>query len=193
MSSKSSGLVASARERLLSAANQLFYEEGVRGVGIDRVIERAGVAKASLYSSFGSKEELVRSYLGARHDARRARLEAKLAGYPTAEEKLLGVFDLLAEITGDPAFRGCAFLRADAEALPGGAVKEMCDLSRGWLRGVMLDLAREAGVADPQRLTRRLVLLYDGVTVAVQMDGDRTAALEARALAADLLAAAPRA
>ena len=192
MSAKSSSSAPSARERLLAAANQLFYEEGVRAVGIDRVIERAGVAKASLYSSFGSKEGLVRSYLGGRHEARRARLEAKLAGYPTPAEKLLGVFDLLAEITADPAYRGCAFVRAEAELLPGSAVKEMCDLSRGWLRGVLLDLAREAGAIEAERLVQRLVLLYDGVMVAVQMDGNRTAAVEARALAAALLAAATR-
>ena len=55
----------SARERLLDAANELFYEEGVHTVGIDRVIERAGVAKATLYSTFGSKDELVRAYLAA--------------------------------------------------------------------------------------------------------------------------------
>ncbi|HEY4188196.1 MAG TPA: helix-turn-helix domain-containing protein, partial [Polyangia bacterium] len=63
MSTKASTTGGSPRDRLLSAANELFYEEGVRAVGIDRVIERAGVAKASLYSTFGSKEELVRSYL----------------------------------------------------------------------------------------------------------------------------------
>jgi len=181
---------SSARDRLLSAANELFYDEGVRAVGIDRLIERAGVAKASLYSSFGSKEELVRSYLGMRHAARQARLEAKLAGYPTAREKLLGVFDLLAELTADPGFRGCAFMRADAEVLPGSTVKEMCDLSRGWFRAVLLDLARQAGAAEPERLVRQLVLLYDGVTVAAQMDGNRTAAAEARTLAAGLIASA---
>jgi len=191
MSTKASGFAPSARERLLAAANQLFYEEGVRAVGIDRVIEQAGVAKASLYSSFGSKEELVRSYLQGRHATRRARLEAKLAQHSTPAEKLLGVFDLLVEITADPTYRGCAFLRADAELLPGGAVKEMCHLSRGWLRGVLLDLVQQVGVREPQRLVQRLVLLYDGVMVAVQMDGDRTAAVEARALAAELLAAAP--
>lgn len=190
MAVKSPPSTASARDRLLAAANELFYDEGVRAVGIDRVIERAGVAKASLYSAFGSKEELIRSYLGGRHAARRVRLEQKLAGYPTAREKILGVFDLLAEITAEPTFRGCAFLRADAELLPGSAVKEMCDLSRGWLRGVLLDLAREAGAADPERLVRQLVLLYDGVMVATQMDGNHKAALEARALAATLLAAA---
>jgi len=190
MSTKSSGPGPSARDRLLSAANELFYDEGVRAVGIDRVIDRAGVAKASLYSTFGSKEELIRGYLGSRHAARRTRLEAKLAAYPTAREKLLGVFDLLAELTADPTFRGCAFLRADAEVLPGNAVKEMCDLSRGWFRGVLLELARQAGAVDPERLVRQLVLLYDGVTVAAQMDGNRQAGADARALAADLVAAA---
>jgi AcrR family transcriptional regulator len=175
---------------LLAAANELFYDEGVRAVGIDRLIEHAGVAKASLYSSFGSKEELIRSYLAARLASRRARVEAKLAAYPSPREKLLGVFDILAETTADPAFRGCAFLRADAELLPGSAVKEVCDLARGWLRGLLLDLARQAGVADPERLTRQLVLLYDGVIVAAQMDGNRAAAADARALADALVAAA---
>jgi len=65
---------SAARERLLDAADELFYEEGVHTVGIDRVIERAGVAKATLYNAFGSKEELVRAYLLRRLDARKARM-----------------------------------------------------------------------------------------------------------------------
>jgi hypothetical protein len=125
-----------------------------------------------------------------RHEARRARLEKKLAGYGTAREKLLGVFDLLGDLAADPTFRGCAFLRADAEALPGSAVKDMCELSRAWLRSVLLDLSREAGATDPERLARQLGLLYDGVTVATRMDRNGGAAAEARALAASLLDAA---
>jgi AcrR family transcriptional regulator len=175
---------------LLAAATELFYEQGVRAVGIDLVIEHAGVAKASLYTSFGSKEELVRSYLEGRHVARRARLERKLTGYATPREKLLGVFDLLTEVTADASFRGCPFLRADAETLPGSAVKEICDVSRAWLRGVLIDLAREAAARDPERLAAQLALLYDGVMVAAQMDGNRAAAREARTLAGDLVAAA---
>src|SRR5664279_4910680 len=62
----------SARERLMTAADELFYEEGVHTVGIDRVIEHAGVAKGSLYNTFGSKDELIRAYLEGRH-ARMAR------------------------------------------------------------------------------------------------------------------------
>src|SRR6201992_4537579 len=64
----------SARERLLDAADELFYEEGIHIVGIDRVIDKAGVAKASLYSTFGSKDELVRAYLVRRYERRRGRL-----------------------------------------------------------------------------------------------------------------------
>ena len=68
MAVKEAGAVRpSARERLLAAANELFYNEGVHTVGIDRVIEQAGVAKASLYNTFGSKDELVRAYLETRH------------------------------------------------------------------------------------------------------------------------------
>src|SRR5580704_15602796 len=79
-----------ARERLLAAADELFYKEGVNLVGIDRVIEHAGVAKASLYDCFGSKEELIRSYLQRRHEARQARLHDWLARYATPRQKILG-------------------------------------------------------------------------------------------------------
>jgi len=69
----------SVRERLLAAADELFYNEGVHTVGIDRVIEHAGVSKASLYALFGSKDELIRAYLDRRHEARRRRIEQAVA------------------------------------------------------------------------------------------------------------------
>src|SRR6202167_328812 len=71
----------SARERLLAAADELFYENGINLVGIDRVIEHAGVAKASLYDCFGSKEELIRCYLQARGERRRARIAERMAQF----------------------------------------------------------------------------------------------------------------
>src|SRR5512140_50932 len=85
-----------ARERLLAAANELFYAEGINSVGIDRIIERAGVAKASLYDTFGSKEELIRAYLAERDSASRARVEAALARHKSPRDKMLAVFDYLA-------------------------------------------------------------------------------------------------
>jgi AcrR family transcriptional regulator len=76
----------SARERLLAAATELFYADGINTVGIDRVIEHAGVAKASLYDCFGSKEELIRSYLEARNLARQARINERLAQFERPED-----------------------------------------------------------------------------------------------------------
>jgi AcrR family transcriptional regulator len=86
----------SARERLLAAADELFYENGINLVGIDRVIEHAGVAKASLYDTFGSKEELIRCYLKARSERRQARIGERMARYQTPRDKILSVFDDLA-------------------------------------------------------------------------------------------------
>src|SRR4051812_5656853 len=82
----------SARERLLAAATELFYEEGVNTVGIARLIEHAGVAKASLYSAFGSKEELIRAYLEGQFEARRKRLQEHISRHEHPRDKLLGIF-----------------------------------------------------------------------------------------------------
>jgi AcrR family transcriptional regulator len=179
-----------ARERLLAAAAELFYEEGVNTVGIDRVIERAGVAKASLYDCFGSKEELVRSYLARRQESREQRITEKIQTHHTPRERLLAVFESMGEIFKDSNFRGCAFIRASAEVKPGSAVKKVCDDSRAWLRGLFVELATEAGARDPEQLAEQLMLLYDGAAVAAQMDGNTKSAVSARAMAELLLNAA---
>jgi len=178
------------RERLLASADELFYREGINNVGIDRVLEHAGVAKASLYSTFGSKEELVRAYLEGRHQLRIARVEARMARHAAPRDKLLAVFDSMAELLANPGFRGCAFLKASAE-LPGNErTQPVCDTYRGWIRALFTRLVGELGVADAAPLVRHLVLLYDGAVVAAQMDGDADAAKDARETAAQLLDAA---
>src|SRR3977135_4092031 len=107
-----------ARERLLAAASELFYAEGVHTVGIDRVIEHAGVAKATLYSAFGSKDELIRAYLTRRFEGWQTQITEKLATYKTPRDRLLGVFDWLGEAFAHPDFHGCAFMNATAEGRP---------------------------------------------------------------------------
>ena len=181
----------SPRERLLSAADELFYDEGVHTVGIDRIIERAGVAKASLYSAFGSKDELVRSYLEGRLGARKQRLAEKLARHRTPRARILAVFDALGELFAEPQFRGCAFYRASAEGADAG-VKKVCDDSRAFTRGLFTDLARQAGVRDAEGLARQLCLLYDGATAGAFMDRDPATAATAKSMAAALLDAATR-
>ena len=177
----------SARERLLAAADELFYENGINLVGIDRLIEHAGVAKASLYDSFGSKEELIRCYLQTRSEQRQARIRERMARFQTPRDKILSVFDLLEETVAQPNYRGCAFQRAGAEAGAGSTIKGTCDASRAWIRREFTELARATGARDPESLGRQLVLLYDGAAATAHMDRDLEAPPAARALAERML------
>jgi AcrR family transcriptional regulator len=182
------------RDRLLAAASALFYEEGIHTVGIDRVIARAGVAKASLYSTFGSKDELVRAYLQARAAARQARITESLAGYDGPRAKILGVFDVLGQIVTEPSFRGCAFVNASAEGPREDAiVSGACAMARAWYRQLFTGLLHELGVRDAASVGRRLALLYDGAMVGAAMDRDPSVVIHARALAELLLDAESRA
>ena len=160
----------SAKERLLAAANDLFYAEGVQTVGIDRVIERAGVAKASLYNLFGSKEELVAAYLASRHDGTAKRLTEAIDRVDDPREKILTVFAVQAQQYEEPDFNGCAFIAASSEAPSGGLVEQAADQFRTWMRAMFTDLADKAGAPDPVGLGRQLLFIYDGAGLAGRMD-----------------------
>jgi AcrR family transcriptional regulator len=179
----------SARERLLAAADELFYAEGVQTVGIDRVIERAGVARGSLYNLFGSKEGLVRAYLEARHDGTTARLMAEVDRHRDPQRRLLAVFEAQAQIFAQPGFRGCAFIAAAAEAPLGGLVEQASGEYRTWMRALFIELAEQAGATDPSELARQLQIIFDGASIAAWMDRDPSIATSSRAAAAVLLEA----
>ena len=138
---EASAVRPSARERLLAAANELFYNEGVHTVGIDRVIEQAGVAKASLYNTFGSKDELVRAYLETRHASVAQRITQAVERYDTPRERLLAVFEGQGELFAQPDYRGCAFARASAESHPGDLVEQAAEAYRRWVRALLTELA----------------------------------------------------
>jgi AcrR family transcriptional regulator len=175
------------RERLLAAADQLFDAEGIHVVGVDRLIHEAGVARASLYSTFGSKDELVRAYLERHFEQRRAHVADVLSRYETAADRLVGLFVDLEEAVARCEFPGCRFIRATAEARPEDASLTVTEEYRGWLRSVFSGLAAEARARDPERLGRQLAALYDGMAVAARLDADRTAAAEAARTAAETL------
>ena len=190
LNGKTSPVRRPARERLLAAAEELFYQDGVQSVGIDRVIERAGVAKASLYANFKGKDDLVRAYLDARFEARRAAIETKLAVQEAPRDKMLAVFDAMTEPLAKRNYRGCAFLRATAEMAADASGREVCRNARRWTRELLSGLAKEAGASNPDVLGKQLVLLYDGAAASAQMDRDPAAAAEAKAAAVLLIDAA---
>jgi hypothetical protein len=114
-------------------------------------------------------------------------LRERLALCATPREKILAVFDSMAEAAAQPDFRGCAFARASAEARPGSSVKAMCDASRAWNLALFADLAKQAGAADPDRVAQQLRLLYDGAAVSAHLDKTGTAPAAARAMAEMLM------
>ena len=169
----------SARDRLLAAADELFYAEGVHVVGVDRIVRRAGVTKASLYNTFGSKDELVRTYLENHFRRRQARVAQILAAHTGPRERLLAVFGEVEGLLAGSAFRGCRFISAAAESAPGEPGEVVAGKYRAWLWSLFTDLARELGARDPKQVGRQLFLLYDGAAVAARMDEDRGAAAKA--------------
>jgi AcrR family transcriptional regulator len=179
----------SARQRLLDAADELFYNEGVQTVGIDRVIERAGVAKASLYNAFGSKDELVGAYLRTRGESTQQRILDAIGRHDDPRAKLLAIFDSQAAAFAKPTYHGCAFMAASAEARPGSSIEQATAEYRGWLRQLFADLAGAAGASKPDVLGRQLYLIYDGATVAARIDRDESVGTTARDAAAALLEA----
>ena len=181
----------SARERLLAASDELFYRDGVHSTGIDAVIERAGVAKGSLYYIFGGKDQLVAAYLRGRHDAWRQRVEAQLAGIDDPDEKILVTFDAIADYVSLPEFRGCPFDNADAEA-PAGECQGLASKEyRDWVERFFLELAADTGATDSKALADALIVLYNGaLTTATTTEPARAAAMTAKRIARLTLAAA---
>jgi AcrR family transcriptional regulator len=192
MKEEGSSVRQPARQRLLAAAQELFYKEGVQSVGIDRVIERAGVAKASLYANFKGKDDLVRAYLDARYQARRTAIEAKLALHKAPRDKMLAVFDVVGDALARPDYRGCVFARASAEMAADASGRKVCRDARQWTRELFASLAKEAGAAKPDALATQLLLLYDGAAASASFGHDpagatatATAAKSAAALLID--------
>src|ERR1700712_5504451 len=107
-----------AKQRILEAADELFYNEGIHTVGIDRVIARAGVAKGSLYYSFTGKDDLVREYLTHRHGMWAERITAGIEAHVDPRDRILAVYDVLGALFAQPDYRGCAFVNATADAAP---------------------------------------------------------------------------
>jgi AcrR family transcriptional regulator len=174
----------SARERLLAASDELFYRNGVHSTGIDAVIEKAGVAKGSLYYIFGGKDELVAAYLRGRLDTWQERVNAAQAGIDDPEEKILAVFDAIADEVSRPEFRGCPFVNAAAEAPAGKAQELAIKEYRRWVRESFLALAAETGVTEPAALADALILLYDGALATAEVSKTaRAAAMTAKRIA----------
>jgi AcrR family transcriptional regulator len=177
---------APVRQRLLETASRLFYAEGIRAVGIDRVLAESGVAKSSMYVHFRTKEELVVAYLGEHSSWFRANLAEFLAQRKaTGREAVLAIFDFMDIGFSHPGFRGCAFVNAAVEYPAHEGIRAAVSEHRAWLRGTFAELLPDA--PDPDALATALLQLSTGASSSAYVDGDCDAAARARATAALLL------
>ncbi|MHB1783510.1 MAG: TetR/AcrR family transcriptional regulator [Acidimicrobiales bacterium] len=175
--------------RLLDAASELFYEEGFTPTTIDKIIQRSGVSKPTLYVHFSSKDALLVAALEHRHEERVAALDAWVrAASSDPAEQLLAVFDWLAHWHETQGTRGCAFMNAAAElANPTHPAREVAHRHKRWMRDYLAGLAKEASLSRPERLGAELMLLVDGANARVLVDGDLAAARGARRVATVLI------
>ena len=175
------------RDRLLDAADRLFYREGVRAVGIDRVLAEADAAKASLYQHFGSKDQLVASYLQRRTADARTKIEAYLAETPPSQ-RALKFFDFVVEWAESKDFRGCPLQHTVSELTDAAhPARVIVRGQRAWLTERFLEWTKAAGVKDPKATARALIVLFDGAVAGSEVDGPQRAS-DARWMAKKLLA-----
>jgi AcrR family transcriptional regulator len=180
---------AAARERILDTAYELFSRRGIRGVGIDEVVERADVAKATLYRHFPSKDELVIAFLQLREQRwtrEWVEAEARRRG-DTPEEQLLAIFDLFDGWFREDGFEGCSFINVLLEMNDlGHPLGRACALHLENIRAIVGGLAEEAGIEDTDGFARSWHILMKGSIVAAG-EGDVEAAQRAKAMARLLL------
>jgi AcrR family transcriptional regulator len=192
MHGKPTSRLASARERIDRAAYELFSRHGIRGVGVDTVSARSGVAKMTLYKHYPSKEELALAFLRRREDLwTRSWLQQEVERRAHAPaERLLAVFDVFDKWFRRPDFEGCAFAKALLEhSLPRHPVRKAAQAHIATIRAFLRQLAKAAGVQDADAFARQWQIMMMGSVIAAYA-GDRDAAHRAKEMGVLLLAAA---
>lgn len=180
----------SARARILDAAYDLFSARGIRGVGVDEIIERAGVAKATLYRHFASKDALAIAFLQCREERWTLGLveaEARRRG-ANPEEQLLAIFDVFDDWFQGDDFDACSFINVLLEMrwdhpLGVASIEHLRNI-----RTVVAGLADEGGLVDTEELAHSFHILMKGSIIAAS-EGDRLAAPRAKAMARPLIEA----
>jgi AcrR family transcriptional regulator len=171
-------------ERLLAAADRLFYQQGIRAVGVDTVAAEAGVSKRTLYNHYPSKDHLIAAYLTAR-------FRPLPPSDAPAREQLLGAYDRLERMIADGSFRGCPYVNAVTEIgdenHPAVAIaRQFKEERRRWYRALLERL----DARDADGLATQLQILFEGGLASALVRGDPALARSARAAAEVLLDAA---
>ncbi|MVM36813.1 TetR family transcriptional regulator [Spirosoma sp. HMF3257] len=158
------------RERIIDTASRLFYKQGYNLTGINQLIDEAGVAKASLYQHFSSKEELLIAYLTKTSSEWFIQLNSHVAPYDTPKAKVLAAFDLLLNFSEEVSFRGCNFQNIISEVpQESESVRAVIRNHKARMRQFFTDLLAETAQAE---LADAVTVLFEGALIAGQMQQD---------------------
>jgi AcrR family transcriptional regulator len=177
-----------ARRRIVEAAYELFSQRGVRAVGIDEIIKRASVAKATLYRHFPTKDALVLEFLAEREQLWTlgfVELEARRRGF-TPEERLLAIFDVFDEWFHREDFEACSFINVLLEMGSDHPAGKACVDHLENIRSIVRTLAAEAGLRDPEEFGRSWHILMKGSIISAA-EGDAEAGRRAKEMARCLI------
>ena len=170
------GRRSEARERLLATASRLFYTEGIRAVGVDRVMAEAEVARGTFYRHFDGKDDLVRAYLEASDQQVRAGLAAAKEAAASPAAFIETVARGLGEEMCSAGFRGCPFINAAAEYPErSSAVHQAVLAARDHFHEMLQEAFQQVGVTDPVRSAHAMAALRDGSMVAAYLGDPQTA------------------
>ncbi|RDU95456.1 TetR/AcrR family transcriptional regulator [Trinickia dinghuensis] len=183
---------ATAQELLLRAAGELFYQEGVRAVGVDAVVERAGVNKMSLYRQFSSKDELIEAYLEQTNESFFANFDKSIGMHPGEPVRQIAqYFEDLTQRASREGYRGCPFVNVAAEFPdPTHPAREIVARNKAELSERLTELTTAAGADDPAGLADALALLIEGIYAASQTFGPGCGPILAAPRVAAMLVAA---
>lgn len=179
------------RDHLVAVAQRKFCDAGFHAVGVEAILEDAGVARMTLYKNFGSKEELILAVL-KREDVmfRQWLVSAVEARSQRPEDRILAIFPALQERFGAEGYQACAFIRASVEyPAPDHPIHRAARAHREMIRSYLRGLASGVEGADPITLSEQLYLLVEGALTASQLHGEAWPAECARKAAENLLAA----
>ena len=178
--------------RIAALAAEKFHEHGITATGVDELSRAAGISKRTLYQRFGSKDGLI----VAAYESLDLPVFQMLTGPVEARtddprEQLEGFFVQLEALVRSPQFRGCPFTNATAElADPRHPAHRVVRRHKERIRRWILARAKAAGAANPEELSRRLLLLFAGVQAQAMLERSARSARDARALANALIDAA---
>lgn len=179
-------MAGSTRQRLVEAASKRFYRDGFRGVGVDQLLTDVGISKTAFYKHFESKDDLVLEVLRQQdlwlRDTFLSMIRTR--GGPTALGQLRAIFDVVEMIIESDEFRGCFFVNVLMEfPVPHDPAHVAAAANKRAIEGIVLGLAKEAGVPNPPALAEEICLIMEGAYVTRQVTGNPRTAHIARRIA----------